>query len=187
MTATDKDFMTKIGLLYQVFAPCNTTLEIMVYVVGQRWRIDECFKLVSISVGLRWLRSPFLVGIASSYDPCSGCPSIFGSSSISGRANGGNTIPPFDFHPPWQSGCVQSGKRVVVKLSVAQMRRWLCRLLFPVAWSGDLNICCTGLVGAELQNATARYYHYSIAHEAFWRTSKASSLRLLSCENSIVC
>ena len=53
MTATHKDFMTKIGLLYQVFAPSNTTLETMVYVVGQRWRIDECFKLVSISVGLR--------------------------------------------------------------------------------------------------------------------------------------
>ena len=37
---------------YQVYAPAKTTLEAMVLVAGQRWRIEECFKLAKDQFGL---------------------------------------------------------------------------------------------------------------------------------------
>lgn len=37
---------------YQVFAPAHTTLEAMVQITGQRWRIEECFKLAKDQLGL---------------------------------------------------------------------------------------------------------------------------------------
>jgi SRSO17 transposase len=37
---------------YQVFAPSQTSLETMVHIAGQRWRIEECFKLAKDSLGL---------------------------------------------------------------------------------------------------------------------------------------
>ncbi len=37
---------------YQVYAPENTTLEEMVLVAGQRWRIEECFAIAKDKLGL---------------------------------------------------------------------------------------------------------------------------------------
>ncbi len=37
---------------YQVYAPANTTLEEMVAVAGQRWRIEECFTVAKDQLGL---------------------------------------------------------------------------------------------------------------------------------------
>ncbi|MBD2309884.1 IS701 family transposase [Chroococcidiopsis sp. FACHB-1243] len=37
---------------YQVFANSDTTLETMVYIAGQRWRIEECFKFAKDQLGL---------------------------------------------------------------------------------------------------------------------------------------
>ena len=37
---------------YQVFAPSDTSLETMVGVVGQRWRIEECFQFAKDQLGL---------------------------------------------------------------------------------------------------------------------------------------
>lgn len=37
---------------YQVFASNNTTLETMVQIAGQRWRIEECFKFAKDQLGL---------------------------------------------------------------------------------------------------------------------------------------
>jgi SRSO17 transposase len=37
---------------YQVYAPANTTLEEMVSVAGQRWRIEECFAIAKDKLGL---------------------------------------------------------------------------------------------------------------------------------------
>lgn len=37
---------------YQVYAPANTTLEEMVLVAGQRWRIEECFAIAKDKLGL---------------------------------------------------------------------------------------------------------------------------------------
>lgn len=37
---------------YQVFAKSDTTLEVMAQIVGQRWRIEECFKFAKDSLGL---------------------------------------------------------------------------------------------------------------------------------------
>ncbi|PSB45427.1 IS701 family transposase, partial [Cyanosarcina cf. burmensis CCALA 770] len=37
---------------YQVFAKSDTTLETMVQIAGQRWRIEECFKFAKDSLGL---------------------------------------------------------------------------------------------------------------------------------------
>lgn len=37
---------------YQVYAPANTTLEEMVSVAGQRWRIEECFSIAKDKLGL---------------------------------------------------------------------------------------------------------------------------------------
>lgn len=54
---------------YQVFAPAETSLEIMAHIAGQRWRLEECFKLAN-QLGLGdyevrswpgWHRHPTLV------------------------------------------------------------------------------------------------------------------------------
>jgi SRSO17 transposase len=37
---------------YQVYAPADTTLEDMVSVAGQRWRIEECFGIAKDKLGL---------------------------------------------------------------------------------------------------------------------------------------
>lgn len=37
---------------YQVFAPSQTSLETMVQIAGQRWRIEECFRFAKDSLGL---------------------------------------------------------------------------------------------------------------------------------------
>jgi len=37
---------------YQVFAKSDTTLEMMARIAGQRWRIEECFKLAKDQLGL---------------------------------------------------------------------------------------------------------------------------------------
>lgn len=37
---------------YQVFANSDTTLETMVQIAGQRWRIEECFKFAKDQLGL---------------------------------------------------------------------------------------------------------------------------------------
>ncbi len=37
---------------YQVFAPSGTSLETMVGVAGQRWRIEECFQFAKDQLGL---------------------------------------------------------------------------------------------------------------------------------------
>jgi SRSO17 transposase len=37
---------------YQVYAPADTTLETIVSVAGQRWRIEECFTVVKDQLGL---------------------------------------------------------------------------------------------------------------------------------------
>ena len=37
---------------YQVFAPSDTSLETMVGVAGQRWRIEECFQFAKDQLGL---------------------------------------------------------------------------------------------------------------------------------------
>jgi SRSO17 transposase len=37
---------------YQVFASNNTTLETMAQILGQRWRIEECFKFAKDQLGL---------------------------------------------------------------------------------------------------------------------------------------
>jgi hypothetical protein len=37
---------------YQVFAPSDTPVETMVGVVGQRWRIEECFQFAKEQLGL---------------------------------------------------------------------------------------------------------------------------------------
>ena len=37
---------------YQVFAPSDTSLETMVGVAGQRWRIEECFQFTKDQLGL---------------------------------------------------------------------------------------------------------------------------------------
>ena len=37
---------------YQVFAPSDTSLETMVWVAGQRWRIEECFQFTKDQLGL---------------------------------------------------------------------------------------------------------------------------------------
>jgi len=44
---------------------------------------------------------------------------------------------PFFCNSPlgWLSGCVQSGPWTLVRLSLAELRRWLWRLVFPRSWS----------------------------------------------------
>jgi SRSO17 transposase len=37
---------------YAVYAPVSTTLPILVHVVGQRWKVEECFELAKQEVGL---------------------------------------------------------------------------------------------------------------------------------------
>lgn len=37
---------------YQVYAPAHTTIEDMVFVAGQRWRIEECFAIAKDKLGL---------------------------------------------------------------------------------------------------------------------------------------
>lgn len=37
---------------YQAFAPSNTSLETLVWVAGQRWRIEECFQFSKSHLGL---------------------------------------------------------------------------------------------------------------------------------------
>lgn len=37
---------------YQVYAPTDTTIEDMVFVAGQRWRIEECFAIAKDKLGL---------------------------------------------------------------------------------------------------------------------------------------
>lgn len=37
---------------YQAYAPANTTLEEMVSIAGQRWRIEECFGITKDKLGL---------------------------------------------------------------------------------------------------------------------------------------
>ena len=59
---------------YQAFAPSNTSLEVLVWVAGQRWRIEECFQLGKSHLGLAAARSSFLDWLASTY--CSGSSSI---------------------------------------------------------------------------------------------------------------
>jgi SRSO17 transposase len=37
---------------YVVFAPAQTSLPTLVNVAGQRWKVEECFELVKVEVGL---------------------------------------------------------------------------------------------------------------------------------------
>lgn len=61
---------------YQVYAPANTSLDTMATVAGQRWRIEECFKIAKDQLGLGeyevrswhgWLRHMTLVLAAQAF------------------------------------------------------------------------------------------------------------------------
>ena len=52
---------------YQAFAPSNISLEVLVWVAGQRWRIEECFQFGKSHLGLAAARSSFLDWLASTY------------------------------------------------------------------------------------------------------------------------
>ena len=51
-----RDFSTEgnsyVYSYYQAFAPSNTSLETLVWVAGQRWRIEECFQFGKSHLGL---------------------------------------------------------------------------------------------------------------------------------------
>jgi len=64
---------------YQVFAKSDTTLEMMARIAGQRWRIEECFKLARIPTRFRRISSSLLAWLASTYH------SRLGGSNISYR------------------------------------------------------------------------------------------------------
>lgn len=55
-------------------------------------------------------------------------------------------------------GCVQSGPWTIVRLSLAELRRWVWRLLCPRTWS--LEFILHWSFWRRTHQATARYYHY---------------------------
>jgi|GEM_PF-4775872 len=58
----------------------------------------------------------------------------------------------------WLSGCVQSGPWALVRLSLAELRRWLWRFLFPRSWS--LELIFHWSFWRRHHQALARYHHY---------------------------
>jgi hypothetical protein len=58
----------------------------------------------------------------------------------------------------WLSGCVQGGPCALVRLSLAELRRWVGRLLFPRFWSLDLIFHWS--FWRRHHQALARYHHY---------------------------
>lgn len=59
---------------------------------------------------------------------------------------------------PWLDGCVQSGPRVIIKLSLWEMQRWLWKLLFPKAW--PLEQVLHWSYWRRVHQAVARFDHY---------------------------
>ncbi len=129
----------------------------MVGVAGQRWRIEECFQFTFIPTWFRGLRSSLLDGLASPRHFGLGGSSFLVCVALSSRTTGRTFTSSifFSSRRGWQSGCVQSGPWALVRLSLAELKRWLWRFLFPRSWSLE-----------------------SILHWSFWR-------RLTSCSRSL--
>ncbi|WP_250121618.1 hypothetical protein [Chroococcidiopsis sp. CCMEE 29] len=145
---------------YQVFAPSNTSVETMVGVAGQRWRIEEYFQFACIPTRLRRLRSSFMDGLASPRHFGPGGRSFLVCAALSSRTAGRtfNSSIFFSSRRGWQSGCVQSGPWALVCLSLAELRRWLWRFLLPRSWS--LESILHWSFWRRHHQALARYHHY---------------------------
>ena len=132
----------------------------MVGVAGQRWRIEECFQFACISTWLRGLRSALMDRLAS---PChfgTGGRSLLVCTALSSRTSGRTLHPSFFFSSGrgWLSGCVQGGPCALVRLSLAELKRWVWRLLFPHSWS--LASILHWSFWRRHHQALARYHHY---------------------------
>ena len=145
---------------YQVFAPSSTSLETMVGVAGQRWRIEECFQFAFIPTWLRGLRSSLMDRLASPRHFGLGGRSFLVCTALSSRT-AWRTLNSSLFFPSrrgWRSDCVQSGPWTLVRLSLAELRRWVWRLLFPRPWSLELILHWS--FWRRAHQALARYHHY---------------------------
>lgn len=71
-----------------------------------------------------------------------------------------STPPLFSFgsRRGWLSGCVQSRPWTLVRLSLAELRRWVWRLFGSRAWS--LEFIFHWSFWRRAHQAQARYYHY---------------------------
>jgi len=132
----------------------------MVGVAGQRWRIEECFQFACIPTWLRGLRSTLMDRLASPRHISSGDRSFPVGVALSSRTAWRtlNCSIFFSSGRGWLSGCVQSGPWTLVRLSLAELRRWVWRLLFPRSWSLDLIFHWS--FWRRHHQALARYHHY---------------------------
>jgi hypothetical protein len=132
----------------------------MVGIVGQRWRIEECFQFTCIPTWLRGLRSSLMDRLASPCHFSSGGRSFLVCVALSSRTAGRtlNSSIFFSSRRGWQSGCVQGGPWALVRLSSARLRRWVWRLLFPRSLS--LASLLHWSFWRRHHQALARYHHY---------------------------
>jgi hypothetical protein len=132
----------------------------MVGVAGQRWRIEECFQFTKDQLGLGdyevrswtgWYRHITLVLAAGAF-----FVSVALSSRTARRTLNSSIF--FSSGQGWLAGCVQGGPWTLVRLSLAELRRWLWRFLFPRSWS--LEFILHWSFWRRHHQALARYHHY---------------------------
>ncbi|WP_250126523.1 hypothetical protein [Chroococcidiopsis sp. CCMEE 29] len=99
-------------------------------------------------------------GLASPYCFSFGCRSFPVGVALSGRTptTALNPALVFGSHRGWLFGCIQSGPWALVRLSLAELKRWLWRLLFPRSWS--LAPLFHWPCWRRHHQALARYHHY---------------------------
>ena len=88
---TSTDNKTNFISYYQAFAPSDTSLKTLVWVTGQRWRIEECFQFAKSHLGLADARSSFLDWLASAYSFSFSSRSFLVCFALSGRRTPKNT------------------------------------------------------------------------------------------------
>ncbi|WP_143167711.1 hypothetical protein [Chroogloeocystis siderophila] len=69
-----------------------------------------------------------------------------------------NGTTPFTSSNNWQSGYVQSAARLIIQLSIWEMKRWVSRLLFPPVWCLEHFLHLS--YWRRSHQALARHYHY---------------------------
>ena len=142
---------------HQGYALADTTLEALVFVAGQRWRIEECFAIAKDKLGLSqyevrswqgWHRHMTLVMAAQAF------------STVLRHQLEPISVPKKSFQDngPQQYGCVQSSARIIVPLSIAELLKWVWKLLFPLAWS--IAQVLHWSIWRRGHQATARFFHY---------------------------
>ncbi|MEP0873931.1 hypothetical protein NDA01_29935 [Trichocoleus desertorum AS-A10] len=143
---------------YQVYAPANTMLEEMGAVAGQRWWIEECFTVAKDQLGLSeyevrswqgWHRHVSLVMAAQAF--------------LTVLRHQIEPLPVSQKFQPQRSGaqqygCLQSGTKVLVPLSIPELQKLLWKLLFPVFETVEQVLHWS--FWRRSHQATAHFFHY---------------------------